>query len=415
MIGLSAKIAVRHLLARRRQSLVSLSGIVLGVAFFLAISSLMKGSEDDFIKRLVDNSPHITIEDEFRAPRLQPLQQLYPQGAVEIRRIKPVTETRGIRGYKQVLASVRTIPGLRASAVLVGEALISFAGKNVAVTLNGMVPAEVKDLTTIQNYMIAGSVDELLANPDGIILGDALAQKLSLAMGENITVTAPTGQIHTFKILGVFHTGRANYDDSQTFADLKRVEALLDRPNRANNIIVKLDDPYRAQLVAAEIESNVYYKSVSWQEASEDLMSTLTTRDIIMYTVVSAVLVVAAFGIYNVISTVVMEKQRDIAILKSMGFQARDIRRIFVIQGMLLGAAGSALGLPLGVALMLSLMQVRLKFIGSTEAVPLPIDWSWPQFAIATAFAMIAALLAGLLPARKAASIQPVDILRGAQ
>jgi lipoprotein-releasing system permease protein len=415
MIGLAFDIALKHLLARRRQSLVSLSGIVLGVAFFLAVSSLMQGSEADFIRRLVDNSPHITVVDEFRNPRRQPLEQAIPAGAVEIARVKPLTETRGIRGYPRIMESLRIEPGLRASPVLVGQAIVGFAGKTLAVTLNGMVPSEVNDVSTIQNYMREGSVDALIANPDGIIIGDGLTRKLSLALDENITVTAPTGEVHSFKILGIFHTGRNDYDNTQAFADLRRVQALLERLNRANNIVFKLDDPQQAQRVAAQIEGRFGYKSVSWQEANEDLMSTLTTRNIIMYTVVSAVLVVAAFGIYNVISTVVLEKQRDIAILKSMGFRARDIRRIFVIQGLLLGLAGNSLGLPLGAGLMLALMQVRLKFPGASDPVPLPVEWNWPQFAIAAAFALAASLGAGLLPARKAATVQPVEILRGAQ
>ena len=415
MLGLAPAIALKHLLARPRQSLVSLSGIVLGVAFFLAVSSLMQGSEQDFIRRLVDNSPHITIADEFRKPRRQPVEQLYPEGAIEIRSVKPLTETRGIRHYQQVLAGLRTLADLRASPVLAGQALITFAGRDVALSLNGMVPEEISDITTIRDYMIAGSLDELIANPGGIVLGSGLVRKLSLSLGENVTVTSPTGEAHTFKILGLFHTGRANYDDTQAFADLKRVQALLKRPNRVNTIIIKLDDPHRAQDVAAETERRFGYKSVSWQEANEDLMTTLTTRNIIMYTVVSAVLIVAAFGIYNVISTVVLEKQRDIAILKSIGFRARDIRRIFLIEGFLLGIAGSAVGLPIGAALMWGLTQVRLKFPGSTDAVPLPIDWNWRQFAIAAGFAMAAAVFAGLLPARKAARVQPVDILRGAQ
>src|SRR3954447_21071944 len=415
MLGLAPTIALKHLLARPRQSIVSLSGIVLGVAFFLAVASLMQGSESDFIRRLVDNSPHITVSDEFRNPRLQPAEQLYPDGVIEIRSVKPLTETRGIRQYPRIMQALGTMPHLRASPVLAGQAIITFAGKDVAVSLNGMIPSEISDITTIRNYMIAGSLDELIANPDGIVVGDGLVRKLSLSLGRNVTMTSPTGEVRTFKILGLFHTGRATYDDTQAFADLKRVQALLKRSNRANTIILKLDDPQSAQLVAAEIERRFGYKSVSWQEASEDIMSTLATRNIIMYTVVSAVLIVAAFGIYNVISTVVLEKQRDIAILKSIGFRARDIRRIFIIQGLLLGIAGSAAGLPLGAALMWSLMQVRLKFPGGTDPIPLPIDWNWRQFAIAAAFAVAAAVFAGLLPARKGARVQPVDILRGAQ
>src|SRR5262245_12513373 len=287
-------IAVKHLFARKRQSIVSLIGIVLGVAFFLTISSLMQGSEKDFIRRLVDNFPHITIVDEFRKPRLQPVQQLYPDAAVEIRRVKPATEPRGVRGYEQTLEYVRAIPGVRSSPVLAEQALVSFAGRDYGVTLNGMVAEEVKDVSTIDHYMVDGSIDDLIANPDGIVIGSELPTKLSLGKGDNITVTATTGQVRTFKILGIFRTGRSTYDESQAFVDLKRVQALFNRPHRANNIIIKLTDPYRAHDIAAEIEGRIGYKSVSWQEASEDLLSTIIIRDIIMYTVVSAVLVVAA-------------------------------------------------------------------------------------------------------------------------
>lgn len=410
---LLASIALKHLMARKRQSIVSLLGIVLGVAFFLAISSLMQGSEKDFITRLVDSSPHITIVDEFRNPRLQPLMQLHQEGAIEVKRVKPVTETRGIRGYEQILAYLHTLPGVRVSPVLTGQALVSFAGKDVGITLNGMIPAEVTNVSTIEDYMQEGSVNELIANPDGIIIGQELARKLSLVMNDNITVAATTGQVRSFKILGIFRTGRVDYDESQAFVSIKRVQALLARANRANTILIKLPDPYRAHAVAAEIEQRIGYKSISWQESSENLLNTLTIRNIIMYTVVSAVLIVAAFGIYNVISTVVLEKQRDISILKSMGFLSRDIQHIFLIQGIMLGIAGCLAGLPLGCVFMASLMQIRFKPPGGTEVIQMPIDWGWPQFAIAACFALAAAIMAALLPARKAATVQPVDILRG--
>jgi len=261
--------------------------------------------------------------------------------------------------------------------------------------------------------MKRGSLADLIANPNGIVIGDELARVMSLVLNGNVTVATTTGQTRTFKIVGIFHTGRASVDTGQAFVTLKRVQALLDRPNRANSIVIKLDDPESARSIAAHVENHIGYKSVSWQEQSEDLMSTLLIRRIIMYTVVGAVLVVAAFGIYNVISTVVLEKQRDIAILKSMGFLARDIERVFLVQGILLGLVGNAIGLSLGCALMAGMMHIRFKFPGSTDTVYMSIDWGWKQFALAAVIAMGAAIGAPFLPARKAARVEPVEILRG--
>jgi lipoprotein-releasing system permease protein len=406
-------IALKHLLARKRQSFVSLLGIVLGSAFFLAISSLMRGSERDFVRRLIDNSPHITISDEHRGASVQPLEEDAQYDVVDIRGVKPRTETRGIRGYGQILDWLRTIPGTRASAILIGQGLVNFAGKDLGVTLNGMVPSEVRDVTTIAEYMKEGTVDDLIVDPDGIIVGAELVRKMSLKRGDILSVGAATGQVRFFKIIGIFRTGRSSYDETQTFVHLKRAQALLDRGQRVNSIIVKLADPSAARRVASTVEARAGYKAVSWQESSEDLMSTLAIRNTIMFTVVSAVLVVAAFGIYNVISTVVMEKQRDIAILKSMGFFASDVRRIFVIQGVILGLVGSGLGLPLGSSFMYGLGQIRMKPPGASETIQMPLDWGLDQFAIAATFAIVASVVAALLPARKASLLQPVDILRG--
>lgn len=411
---LLAFIAIKHLLARKRQSVVSLFGIVLGVAFFLTISSLMQGSEKDFIRRLIDNMPHIFVTDSYRKPRLQPVVQYYNNsGAIEVRSAKPVSETRGIRGYDHIITYLRSLPGVEASPVLAGQGVLSFAGRNFSVSLDGMIPEDIQGVVTIEDYMISGSINDLITNPNGIVLGEDLLRTFSLQRGDNITVTASTGQVRTFKILGVFRTGRSEYDMNHGFVSLKRMQALMDRPHRANTIIVKLPDPYLARQIAADLESRIGYKSVSWQESSEDIMSALVIRNIIMYSVVSAVLIVAAFGIYNVISTVVMEKHRDISILKSMGFLASDIQRIFLIQGAILGIIGSLLGLPLGCALMYALMQVELKPAGSTQSIVMPFDWGWPQFAIAGGFALCTALIAAFMPARKGAKVQPVDILRG--
>jgi lipoprotein-releasing system permease protein len=412
---LALRIAVTHLLARKRQTLVSLSGIVLGTAFFLAVSSLMRGSEADFIHRLIDNSPHITVSDDYRGASRQPAELRWPDAAVRIRGIKPQTEVRGIRSWQEKLRFIESLGGLRVAPALTGSVVLTFAGRIQGVTLTGIIPATMHDVSTIDEKITAGSLDALAANPNGIIVGQGLIDKFQLAMGRNLSVASPDGQVRTLKIVGIFRTGVAAYDEGQTYALLKRVQTLLDRPNRINRFVLKLDDPYRARDVAATIERRIGYKSVSWLEASEDIMSLLLIRNIIMYSVVTAILVVAAFGIYNTISTIVMEKTRDIAILKSMGFHARDIRAIFVTEGVIVGACGSLLGILAGLGLLGVLDQVTIKPPGlSGDAVHLPLYRGMSQFVIAFTFAMIAAVTAAFLPARKGGRVHPVAILRGA-
>jgi lipoprotein-releasing system permease protein len=413
-MAIQLQVAVTHLTSRKRQTLVSLTGVILGVAFFLAVSSLMRGSERDFIARLIDNSPHITISDEYRSPSRQPAALAWSDGAVQISNVKPQTETRGIRGYRRKLEFVESIPGVKAAPVLVGSAVLVFAGREEGVTLSGVIPAKMKEVSTIEDKFVDGSLDALAANPNGIVIGQGLAQKFNLKVGSTVSVVSPNGSNRAMKVVGVFRTGNAGYDESQTFALLKRVQVLLDRPNRVNRVVIQLDEAYRAKDVADQIERVVGYKSVSWIEATEDILSVLTVRNIIMYSVVSAILVVASFGIYNTISTIVMEKTRDIAIMKSMGFHARDVRRIFLYEGLIVGVLGSLAGLAVGSLLMKVLEQVALKPPGVNDVIHLPVWWGLDQFVLAAAFAMISCLAAAYLPARKAGRVHPVDILRGA-
>jgi lipoprotein-releasing system permease protein len=398
-MAIALDVALAHLTSRKRQTLVSLTGVVLGVAFFLAVSSLMRGSEKDFIKRLVDNSPHITVYDEVRQGREQPAQLRWPGAAVVVHNVKPLIETRGIRGWPQRLALIEALPGLRAAPVLAGTAVLTFAGRQV---------------TTIEEKMVVGSLDALAANPNGVVVGQGLVDKFSLHLGSTLSVLDAEGTGRALRVVGIFRTGNAAYDEAQAFVLLKRAQALLGRENRVNRVIIQLEDPYAAQSVAQTIEAATGYKSVSWIEASEDILSLLLVRNIIMYSVVSAILVVAAFGIYNTISTIVMEKTRDIAIMKSMGFHARDLRRIFLLEGLIVGLLGSGLGVLLGMVLMEALGQVEIRPPGVSEVVHLPLWWGAEQYALAAMFAMLSCLAASYLPARRAGRVHPVDILRGA-
>jgi lipoprotein-releasing system permease protein len=228
-----------------------------------------------------------------------------------------------------------------------------------------------------------------------------------------VTVSSPIGLIRVMKIVGLFETGSTLLDEGQAYVLLKRAQVLLGRPDRANRFVIQLDDPYAAREVAATIESRVGYRAQSWQEASGNIMSTLIVRNVIMYGVVSAILIVASFGIFNVMSNIVMDKQRDIAILKSIGFHARDVRRIFLAEGAILGGIGSVLGVGLGYVLMSALAAVEIQPPGLSAAINLPVYWGIDQVFLAAAAALVSAAAAAYLPARRAGNVHPVAILRG--
>jgi lipoprotein-releasing system permease protein len=410
---LAIDVAMGHLTSRKRQTLVSLSGIVLGVAFFLAVSSLMRGSEKDFVKRLIDNSAHITVSDEYRQGRVQPATLRWANAAVEVSNVKPQTETRGIRSYKQRLEFVESLPGVRVAPVLTGSAVLVFAGRQEGVTVSGVIPASFKGVSNIEDKIVEGSLDALAANPNGVVIGKGLAEKFNLEMNGTVAIASAGSPTRSMKVVGIFRTGMAQFDETQVFVLLKRAQVLLDRPNRVNRFVIQMAEAMRARDLARKIENAIGYKSVSWQESNEDIMNVLIVRNIIMYSVVAAILVVASFGIYNTLSTIAMEKIRDIAIMKSMGFHAQDIRRIFLLEGAIVGVIGSAFGLVFGVGLMQALEEISLKAPGTTERINLPVWWGAEQYAMAVGFAMASCLLAAWLPARRAGKVHPVDILRG--
>ncbi|MBN8503783.1 MAG: ABC transporter permease, partial [Burkholderiales bacterium] len=329
-------------------------------------------------------------------------------------RVKPQRETRGIRGWPRVLDSLRRQDGVRVAPVLSGAVVLSFAGRLQGLQLSGIEPEAMQGVSTIDDKMVQGSLEALDADAGGIVLGEGLMKQFQLRLGGTVSVQAAGNQARAMKVVGVFRTGNQSYDEGQAFVKLSRAQSLFGRENRVNRLIVQLDDAQAAAPLAASIEAEHGYKAVSWTEANQDILALLVVRNTIMYTVVSAILVVASLGIYNTLSTVALEKTKDIAILKSMGFHAAELQRIFLIQGLFVGGVGGVLGLLLGGALMSVLAQIPIKPPGATDVTQLPLHWGADQFLLAAGFALLSALAASWLPARKAARLHPVDILRGA-
>ena len=188
----------------------------------------------------------------------------------------------------------------------------------------------------------------------------------------------------------------------------------MNKPNIADQIRIRLPDPNLAIEVASKIEQRWTYRTESWQEANEDFLSLLVVRNVILYSIVSAIMIVASFGIFNIISTVVMEKRRDIAILMSMGFRAYDIRQIFLLQGIALGVIGMLLGWGVGYGLVEILGTVKFEMEGLYDDSRLPLDRGFYQYVIGAAFALTSAVVAAWIPAHRASKVRPVEIIRGA-
>ncbi len=164
-----------------------------------------------------------------------------------------------------------------------------------------------------------------------------MANRLGAKLGDTITAVSSTGLSRNFKIVGLFHTGTTVRDEGEAYVLLKNAQILSERANAINDIRIKLSDPDLAPGIAHRAEAELGYKSVAWQEANESLLEALVVRNVIMYTVVAAIMLVAGFGIFNIISTITHEKARDIAIMKSLGFAETDMRRIFLLEGVAIG------------------------------------------------------------------------------
>jgi len=415
-VSLTLAIAFGHLKRRKRQTFVSLLGVALGVGFFIAIAALMRGFQTYFVQQVIDVAPHVVMKDEFRSPALQPAEIAFAGGAVAIRGVRPREAVRGIREAGAKIEAIEAIPGVAVAPVLLGPALFRYGARDVAVSLAGIDPGRERRVTNIEKDMTAGRLEDLRATANGVIVGIGVAQRLGATVGDSVIAVAPSGVATSFRIVGLIETGVTALDEREAYVLLRLAQVILDRPNVINQIRIRLDDVRQAEPLARRLEAAFGYRTESWEESNRNVLALFVIQNAIMFSVVGAILLVAAFGIYTIISQVVHEKARDIAILKSIGFRARDIQAIFLVEGAIVGLAGAVVGWAVGYGLIEALAQVRFQSAGGPlrgrEGFILAREL-WTYLA-GGGFALVAAMAATLIPARKASRLNPVDIVRGA-
>ena len=410
-MNLTLDIAWTHVRTRVRQTGIAVAGVATGVGFSIMMAALMQGSQDDFTTRLVNTLPHITINDERRIPPRQPAESVFD--AAEFHGLTPEARRPGIKNPLAMIAALEAwVPGGVAPSVKV-QAIVRYANRDVSTSVIGIDPNRESKVSDLPKQMRGATLAALYRATNAIVLGDRLAEKIGARIGANITIQTSEGARISSQVVGFFHSGIRQIDESTTYVLAKTGQILAHQTGLINELRVRVNDPMTARDVAQRIENDSGYKSVSWQEANEDLLNTFIIRNIIMFTVVGAILLVASFGTYNIISTITHEKARDIAIMKSLGLSELTVRTIFVIEAMIIGLAGAAVGFAFGYLLSRALGAVELKnpFLDSNR---LPLTYSYVHYLLAGLVALASSVAAGYLPARKAARVHPVDIIRGA-
>ncbi len=412
MTPLPLSIALAHLRARKRQTVVSVGGVMLGVAIFIGIGGMMNGFHSYFLSQLIDTNPHIVISDEIRHAAPQPLTTLHPDGAIEIRRVLPRDPVRGISGAAAILDALNAIEGVAAAPSLIDQVILRHAGRDYSVTGIGVdAPREVR-VTDIVHDMVEGTFEALASNPNGLVIGRELAGKMGVGLGDSVTAVTTAGTQASLKIVGIFHTGIDTEDQYWGIVSLARQQAMQNRPRVVNQIHIRLAAVSRSIPLAQAIERRWGFKSAPWEESYARVLDVFALQDKIIYLTTTSILVVAGFGIFNVISTIVLEKARDIAIMRSIGLPSANVVAIFVIEGIAVGVAGVLLGWLAGWGLGALLHMVPAPTGNAGDR--LPVKLSPLLFAAASLIALLSAVVAAWLPARKAARSDPLSIIRGA-
>ncbi len=399
-------VALRYLLAKRKQALISLIsfisaiGVMVGVMAVLIALALMTGLQAELRDRLVGSAAHVYV---LKAGGLKE-----PQKEVE-----------------RLLAVPRVVG---AAPIVQGKGLLKAdTGETAPVELKGVIPEQERTVTQIEHAMVSGKLDALKTAPDqrpAIILGKDLAAQLHASVGDTISVfttegtLTPVGPIfrpRLFKVVGTFSLGLLEYDSGYAFILLDVAQRMLGK-DAPDFIELRVDDMFAAQRVADGITATFGpdYLAQDWADLNKSLFSALWLEKIAMSIAIGLIVMVAALNIAATLVLLVMEKNRDIAILKTMGTSAKSIRRIFVLQGLVIGALGTTAGAVLGFFVTYVLDRYKLIHIPidvyQISYVPFilqPLD-----FAIVVLAALAICLVATIYPSRQASKLDPAQALR---
>lgn len=409
------KIAKTHLLSKPKQTLVAMLGVTFGIGMFIMMISLMTGL-NNFTEDLTKiASADIRIYKDVTEPRATLLDRIRPESLNWVHHVKPKNESDKIRNARQIADLLRQDPEVIGVAPrLTSQVFYNFGPVKLNGSVAGVDILEEDKLFDLHSKIKAGSLAALKTTSNGLIIGSGLAKKLSAQVGDLLMVTTPQGVIYTMKVVGIFQLGLGEIDNVRSYANLSTVQKLLGKDaSYITDLNLKITNYREAKAKAQTIQAAYGNKAEDWETANATLLAGAIIRDIMTYSVSITLLIVAGFGIYNILNMTIYSKMKDIAILKATGFAAKDVTGIFLTQSLIIGLIGSLMGLVVGFVFSLLLAQVPFDGGELLALDSLPISFETKYYIIGIVFGVLTTAVAGWMPSRKAGKIDPIEIIRG--
>lgn len=408
-------LAIRQLLSRKRQTVLVLLGISLGTMMFLVISGVQKGVQDYILTQLLNNTAHIRIQAHEEIVTPTDLSERFWDPGTSVRWIIPPSGRRDEehieypQGWFDRLEKDPRVLGFSSGIYL--NVIASRGTTHAPAELFGIIPERYIHMTHMEEYVREGSLRDLESGGSKIILGMGLMERLGTRSGEILLISVGQGEVMPFRVVGYFKMGIKEVDDRLIYVGLQDAQRLNRRPGRIGIISVYLTEPSEARAIAEEWSQFSWDKVESWEEASGNFLQVFTIQKFSRMIITFAILIVAAFGTYNVLSILVNQKKREIAILRSIGYPPSEILRLFLDQGLILGVSGALVGMVMGHLANIYISRIDLGFdIGMGSRLPVSFDPATYVFGLV--LALCSALLASYLPARAASRLTPLDIIR---
>lgn len=416
-LKLIADIAKSLLLARWRQTMVAAIGVTFSITMFIALLGFMHGLNGMLDGLILNRTPHVRLFNEIKPNPNQPvnLSTDFKDGHNFIQSIQSNSSRLEIYNSGAIMQAIKNDPRVLGFSPKISSPILYNAGTiDITGTVSGVDVLSEINLYFFRDYVTTGNPLDLKNVSNSIILGKGVAEKLLAEIGDVVQVTTSKGDRLSLKVVGYYQSGLADYDKVQSFASVATVQKLLGQSNNyITEIQVKLKDLAQAPAVAKEYAALFECDAEDIQTANAQFETGTAVRTLISYAVGVVLLIVAGFGIYNILNMMIYEKMDTIAILKATGFSGNDVRKIFLGIALTIGVVGGSVGLAFGLLLSLAIDQIPFNTAALPTVTTFPVSYNPKFYIIGIVFSLITTYLAGFFPARKASQIDPVIIIRG--